>query len=172
MDQAFTATQTFLINPTKKQGGPRDVGFLSLAKDSAFVKRGLDLSTVVGMDTSESMPKAARQTVLVYTHVDTLAANHHVAIGYMNQTNWIPQAEPLIYLSREQWDEHQFMPEVKANKDWVDIVINNIDDRGYPFHLVCSLCESSPLIANWVLARPYLLCPHSPCLFPHRQSEL
>lgn len=60
----------------------------------------------------------------------------HIPVGYMNQTNWKPQPEPLISLPREQWDEHQFMPEIRAKDNWVDIVVNNLDEKGHPFHLV------------------------------------
>jgi hypothetical protein len=103
------------------------------------VKQSFDLSTAVGLEVVEPMPEFADQTVLVYTQIEMLAGQDHAPMGFMNRTNWIPQAEPLIYLPREQWDEHQFMPSVKATEGWIDIVVNNIDDKGHPFHLVCLL---------------------------------
>ncbi|KAG0648377.1 Diphenol oxidase 2 [Hyphodiscus hymeniophilus] len=107
-EQVFTAIQTFAIEQPKKQAGHRAIG---------------------------PMPESAGQTILVYTHIEMPAHDDQVTIGYMNQTNWIPQVEPLLYVPREQWDNHQFMPTVKATEDWVDIVVNNFDDQGHPFHL-------------------------------------
>jgi hypothetical protein len=101
-------------------------------------RRIFDLSTVVSpFDADPPMPKFANQTILVYTHIEMRSQfDHIIPVGFMNQTNWIPPPEPLIGLPREQWDEHQFMPEIRANGDWVDIVVNNVDDKGHPFHLV------------------------------------
>jgi hypothetical protein len=168
MNQALTSTQTFLIEgPKKVQGGPRVAShshYHSRQKRSADSKLSFDLSTAVGTEILETMPQFADQTVLVYTNIEMLAHYDHVPMGYMNRTNWIPQAEPLIYLPREQWDEHQFMPAVEATGDWVDIVVNNIDDKGHPFHLVrTSQSQLSLALININnLARTRFLCPHSP----------
>jgi hypothetical protein len=69
-----------------------------------------------------------------------LARFDNVPMGFMNTTNWIPQAEPLVQVPRSEWDRHQFVHEIKSSSEWVDIVINNLDDKGHPFHLV-SLCH-------------------------------
>ena len=117
-------------------------------KHSADSKPSFDLSTALGPELLEPMPEVAGQTVLVYTHIEMLAHYDHVPMGYMNRTNWIPQVEPLIYLPRVHWDEHQFMPEVEATGEWVDIVVNNIDDKGHPFHLVRTPILSSFFLSN------------------------
>ena len=134
MNQALTSTQTFPIENPKKLHGRRRPGASSTHDTNAT----FDLTTAVGPEMMEPMPQYAGQTIVVYTHIDMLAHHDHVPMGYMNRTNWIPQAEPLIYLPREQWDDHQFMPRVEATGEWVDIVVNNIDDKGHPFHLVGS----------------------------------
>jgi hypothetical protein len=36
---------------------------------------------------------------------------------------------------RGMWDQNQPVPGVEVGR-WVDIVVNNLDDRGHPFHLV------------------------------------
>lgn len=150
MNQALTATQTFLIDSPRKQkqSGPRVVAhsahFRPHPTPSLDEQSSFDLSTAIGMEILEPMPQFADQTVLVYTHIEMLAHHDHVPMGYMNRTNWIPQEQALIYLPREQWDEHQFMPPVQATGEWVDIVVNNIDDKGHPFHLVRTISFSSP----------------------------
>ena len=157
MNQALSATQAFPIDRVKKQAGQRAAALSThnqLPRTRSHSK-GLnddgkptfDLSTAIGREMSEPMPRLANQTVLIYTNIEMLAHYDHVPMGYMNRTNWIPQAEPLIYLAREQWDEHQFVPAVKAMDDWVDIVVNNIDDRGHPFHLVHILNAPVPMLS-------------------------
>lgn len=178
MNQALTSTQTFPIdNPKKLQGKPRPgapsthVKYQSRPKHVVNTNATFDLTTAVGPEILEPMPQFADQTVLVYTHVDMLAHHDHVPMGYMNRTNWIPQAEPLIYLPRKQWDEHQFMPQVEATGEWVDIVVNNIDDKGYPFHLVRTQLSSQLFKSKiFSLARIQFLRPGPPGFPP--QSRL
>jgi FtsP/CotA-like multicopper oxidase with cupredoxin domain len=176
MNQALTATQTFFIDSAKKQkqGGSR------IAAHSAHFrprpvrsvddeKSSFELSAAVGMEILEPMPQSADQTVLVYTHIEMPAQYDHVPMGYMNRTNWIPQEQPLIDLPRAQWDEHQLMPAVEATGDWVDIVVNNIDDKGHPFHLVKSIIL--PSFCSWLTSSVqhghdfYVLTRHA---FPRR----
>ena len=122
MDQALAATQTFPIDRPNKQVGSGIVSHSAYRRPhshpqrSADVKPCFDLSTAVGLEVVEPMPEFADQTVLVYTQIEMLADQNRVPMGFMNRTNWIPQAEPLIYLSREQWDEHQLMPSVRITK--------------------------------------------------------
>jgi hypothetical protein len=78
------------------------------------------------------MPEHANQTLLVYNTLEMLSHFDHIPMGFMNRTNWIPQAEPLIQMPRGGWNEHQFVPEIKGNMEWVDIVVNNRDDKGHP----------------------------------------
>jgi hypothetical protein len=97
-----------------------------------------DLATARGQIFSPPMEEHANQTVLIYNHLEMLAHFDHIPMGFMNRTNWVPQEEPLIHLPRSEWDEHQFVPQFKGNSEWVDIVVNNRDDKGHPFHLVSS----------------------------------
>jgi hypothetical protein len=95
-----------------------------------------DLSTARSPPLSPSMSKTVNQTLLIYTNIEMLAHFDHIPKGFMNRTNWIPHAEPLIKSPRSEWDEHQFMPEIGGNGECVDIVVNNRDDKGHPFHFV------------------------------------
>jgi len=95
-----------------------------------------DLSTARGQTFSPPMDEHANQTVLIYNHLEMLSHFDHIPMGFMNRTNWIPQLEPLIHAPRSEWDEHQFVPQIVGNSEWVDIVVNNRDDKGHPFHLV------------------------------------
>lgn len=79
------------------------------------------------------------EMVLIYTKIEILAHLDNRPKGYINHTYWIPQDKPLIDLPRAQWDEHQLVASItkpEASDVWVDIVINNVDELGHPFHLV------------------------------------
>jgi hypothetical protein len=103
-----------------------------------------------------SMPVSADQTILIYTKMEVLARLGNVPSGFINRTTWAPQtspAKPLIEMERGMWDQNQLVPGVEVGR-WVDIVVNNLDDRGHPFHLVRD---------------DYLTFSHTPAsFFPHR----
>ena len=182
MNQALKSTQTFPIDsPKQLQAGSRAAPHPIHSHSSSHPKHSVnsgatfDLATSLGPEILEPMPEFADQTVLVYTHIEMLAHYDHVPMGYMNRTNWIPQAEPLAYISREQWNEHQLMPQVEATGEWVDIVVNNIDDKGHPFHLVCAHTpRNCSGLMFFSLAWARLLRPDpaglpSPCRLPNIQ---
>ncbi|PMD41239.1 multicopper oxidase [Hyaloscypha variabilis F] len=128
-NQALTSVQTF---PVTSSGtiveSPSKQGELTVITE-------FDLATARGQIFSPPMEEHANQTVLIYNHLEMLAHFDHIPMGFMNRTNWVPQEEPLIHLPRSEWDEHQFVPQIKGNSEWVDIVVNNRDDKGHPFHL-------------------------------------
>lgn len=99
------------------------------------------LSTSKGLTLPEGLQSSPDHTVLVYTHIDILQHLGSIPVSFMNRTSWKPQDEPLIQVSRDQWDANQFVPEIPENAEWIDLVVNNRDDKGHPFHLV-----SSPLL--------------------------
>jgi hypothetical protein len=53
----------------------------------------------------------------------------------------------------EIWDQNQLVPCVGVGR-WVDIVVNNLDDRGHPFHLVRDPSRISQLLSSFTA--PYL----------------
>ncbi len=85
---------------------------------------------------------------VIYTTTLKLAKHHNIPMGFINHTSWSPQAEPpepLISISRSQYDRNQLSPRIPLfrkgtadtglSKGWVEVVINNLDDGGHPFHL-------------------------------------
>lgn len=88
------------------------------------------------------LPTQSDQSILVYTKMEVLAHLGNVPAGFINRTSWAPQAspsEPLISLTRSSWDKNQLVPQIPTSTDskqvWVDIVVNNLDEKGHPFHL-------------------------------------
>jgi hypothetical protein len=93
-------------------------------------------------------------TEVVYTKIQKLSIRHNVPYGFFNRTSWVSQADPpipLIDLQREKWDRNQLSiavsgPSSNAGAEseamWVDLVVNNLDDGGHPFHLVCCFSVS------------------------------
>lgn len=143
---ALTATQSFPIttSPERRSSTPNQEEQAPLAS--------FDLSTARGIN-QQALPVTANQTILIYTHIEMLAHYDHVPMAYMNRTNWIAQSPPLISLPRAEWDDHQFMPEITGNGEWVDIVVNNLDkDAGHPFHLVSCLLASIWLFPSYILS--------------------
>ncbi|KAJ9634741.1 hypothetical protein H2204_006190 [Knufia peltigerae] len=86
---------------------------------------------------------------VIYTTTLKLAKHHNIPMGFINHTSWSPQLSgPLISISRSQYDQNQLSPHIPLSskvKDegtghnesdgWVEVVINNLDDGGHPFHL-------------------------------------
>ncbi|EHK96357.1 putative Laccase-2 [Glarea lozoyensis 74030] len=99
----------------------------------------LDLARVAGPPrVTTGMPKTPSQTLVLYTKVEILGEFGNRPRGFINQSTW--EAErlekmPLLALDKTAWG-NAFVPFVKTGEDrWVDIVLNNFDDRGHPFHL-------------------------------------
>jgi hypothetical protein len=105
----------------------------------------LDLSTLNGTKSSPNyLPPRSNQEILIYTKMEVLAHLGNVPAGFINRTSWAPQSsppKPLLELPRSYWDRNQLVPWIPISKDqseemWVDIVVNNLDEKGHPFHLV------------------------------------
>lgn len=89
-------------------------------------------------DQSVELPNQADQTVVLYTMTQKLTRLDNVPKGFINHTTWRPQSEPLKSLARDHYDKHQLVPSITFDADsprWVDIVLNNLDEEGHPFHL-------------------------------------
>ncbi|THC94179.1 hypothetical protein EYZ11_006352 [Aspergillus tanneri] len=104
------------------------------------IERFIDLSQTPSSETILShLPKKPHDTHVVYTKIQKLSINHNIPNGFFNHTSWFPQRHPPIplnALSREKWDNNQFYIVTGDNATWVDIVVNNLDEGGHPFHLV------------------------------------
>lgn len=140
---ALAATQSFPIITSSEQHNRHTIPSSPSVQEEQMSASSFDLSAARS-NQQQAMPRTADQTVLIYTHIEMLAHYDHVPMAYMNRTNWIPQSPPLIEVARSEWDDHQFMPEIKGNGQWVDIIVNNLDkDAGHPFHLVSLHLNSS-----------------------------
>jgi hypothetical protein len=87
------------------------------------------------------LPPSADLALVIYTTTLKLSRLSNIPHGFMNKTSFKPQSSPpcpLISLPRSQWDLHQFAPFISSSftsPKWIDLVINNLDDGGHPFHL-------------------------------------
>ena len=89
-----------------------------------------------------TFPEKVEQTILIYASMILDARNHEIPAGLLNHTIWKLQSNPdvsLLALNRELWDKNQFVPWIDSeNGTWVDVILNNQDVQGHPFHLVRS----------------------------------
>lgn len=99
----------------------------------------IDLAALVSApDVLSTVPQEPDRVFVVYSKIEKLAKNANKPVGYFNRTTWKAQAEPavpLLFLERERWDRNQLPVFVKEG-EWVELVLNNLDEGGHPFHLV------------------------------------
>jgi hypothetical protein len=135
---ALTPNQTFVINPDYAP---------EVQSTTYGDKKGshLDIQHIPSpAHILSSLPQRANITDIVYVKTQKFSINHNVPYGYFNHTSWAPQQDPPIPLNglpREQWDKKQLALAVgdraqESGPVWVDLVVNNLDDTGHPFHLV------------------------------------
>lgn len=94
-----------------------------------------DLQTAKGFPLVDPLPEANDQFV-IYSAIEILNRLHGFPTGFLNRTHWKPQNPPLLSIERQAWDEHQLVPWTGSKPTWIDLVINNLDGTGHPFHLV------------------------------------
>ncbi|KAI9042193.1 uncharacterized protein KD926_006113 [Aspergillus affinis] len=145
---ALTPIQTFLISHSDERdhshshSNPRSHGLINADIPP------LDISRIPSSQEALSRLYQSRgltpQTHVVYTKVEKLSIKHNIPYGFFNRTSWAPQCDPPLPLSilpKEEWDENQFsitttsMNDSNADTVWVDLVVNNLDEGGHPFHL-------------------------------------
>lgn len=134
----FALTETQLFPIRSKWNSAND-----LYEANAYLETevNLDLVTVsrpFGLKTG--IPETPSESLVLYTKIEILGEFNKVPKGFINQTTWVTEqhgGSPLLTLPKEDWGT-AFVPFVKSGSDrWVDIVLNNFDDKGHPFHLVC-----------------------------------
>lgn len=107
-------------------------------RGSAVTLPELDLTTVAGEELPpENFPRDADQVLVLYSTISYLARYENRPKGFVNRTSWsVPHSElPLVAISRADWSEPTpFIPQLRAGS-WVDVVLNNLDDKAHPFHL-------------------------------------
>ncbi|KAK9443379.1 Multicopper oxidase family protein [Metarhizium brunneum] len=144
---ALTRTQSFQMQSTGRvnKAAPRHALPRRRSVDV------LNLADVLGQPV-QGQPGLGRQPdeqAVLYSTMKIRAANHNRPVGSINHTSWITpdaKAQPLLTLERQEWEAavpqptrvHKFdVPWLKESgvDRWVDVVVNNFDDRGHPFHL-------------------------------------
>lgn len=110
-----------------------------------------DIRTAHGpaMPGNSAIHAAPQETALLYTSLGTNSFKNDEPWGEVNHTSWVwkdPSAKPLLALDRDEWAKgteqaNQLRtfdtPWYAAGQErWIDLVVNNIDDKGHPFHLV------------------------------------
>ncbi|PLB48849.1 hypothetical protein P170DRAFT_455674 [Aspergillus steynii IBT 23096] len=139
---ALTPVQRFFTSPSDENdfNSPHDLTDISIST--------LDLSRIPSSQPTLSYLSQSRdlkpQVHVVYTKIQKLSINHNIPYGFFNHTSWAPQRDPplpLNILPKEKWDQNQFSisttPASDTNTEpvWVDLVVNNLDEGGHPFHL-------------------------------------
>ncbi|RMZ79361.1 hypothetical protein DV738_g3308, partial [Chaetothyriales sp. CBS 135597] len=140
---ALNPTQTFAIQTASDDRSRKDVAKPDV--EYYNLQAATSKSSLQG-----SWPQEVRKFV-IYVNTMKLARLHYIPTGFINHTAWAPQQsppEPLIYLPREEFDRNQLAPQIPlfggdsgqdpesaSSQGWVEVVINNLDDGGHPFHL-------------------------------------
>ena len=90
------------------------------------------------------------ETAVLYTTMFIHSSSGNRPVGSVNGTSWMVEnsrSKPLLSLDREEWgsttEDAGLLEELRvpyfprsAGDRWVDIVVNNLDDTGHPFHMV------------------------------------
>lgn len=84
-----------------------------------------------------SLPRTqmANKTFAVRAMIDTTILDKNRPLAILNDTSYAPQSPPLISLQPSQYNNHQLVPSTGLEPVWVDVVVNNHDIAGHPFHL-------------------------------------
>lgn len=130
MNPSLNPNQTFPINFGRQADSPIRPPEI---RDRIDINRIPSAPSVL-----EPLPPKANQTYVVYTKIQKLSFNHNMPFGIFNKTTWSPQRDPfipLIGLPRAKWDKNQFAITTGPDPAWVDLVVNNLDDGGHPFHM-------------------------------------
>ncbi|XWW96247.1 hypothetical protein V2A60_004220 [Cordyceps javanica] len=102
----------------------------------------------VEIDPDSRIHQQPTETALLYTSLAINNFKHDEPWGEVNHTSWVwrdPQAKPLLALDRDEWANSTEQannlrtfraPWYQDGQDrWIDLVVNNVDDKGHPFHL-------------------------------------
>jgi hypothetical protein len=131
---ALTPTQQFPVSSSMKQS-ERPLQTDELHQPVPF----FDLANALGPTLPENSMAAISDPILLYTKIEILSEFRNIPMGFINRTSWgMTRASPLplLALNRHGWGK-AFVPRIESDPEvWVDIVLNNMDDRGHPFHLV------------------------------------
>ena len=152
---ALTPRHTFVIQGLDQVSGRERL--------SGPISEHFDIQTVKSAESqTEVLPRQPDQTIVLYAITQKLTRLKNEPLGFLNHSTWKTPIIPLNKVSRTQWDaENQFVPRITFNITsplWIDIILNNLDEEGHPFHLhgydfwVLSTYSST---FNWGSYNPY-----------------
>ncbi|PNY26831.1 L-ascorbate oxidase [Tolypocladium capitatum] len=161
---ALTREQSFqLLWAASKSDAPMKHGQRAPVKhgQQAPVKHGqraqemisqFNLADAVGLPLEPATLSAIaspQETAVLYSTMRVRAADHNRPVGAINHTSWVvsdPGQPPLLSLDREEWADAVGQPtsaqtlkvpwfRQAGQGRWIELVLNNFDDKGHPFHL-------------------------------------
>lgn len=157
---ALDPVQTFPISPSNKDNTLKHTNTNIAPLDLSRIPSSQDSLFPLSQSQFHILPP---QTHIVYTKIQKLSIKHNIPLAFLNHTSWAPQRDPpvpLYLLPREKWDENQFSltvvldKHIESNTDtntntttrpvWIDLIVNNLDEEGHPFHLVRHLDCTNP----------------------------
>lgn len=124
----------------------------------------LDLTTVQGPELPAAVQAIApAETALLYTSLSQNSYKEDAPWGELNHTSFVwrnAHAKPLLAMDNATWANgteqanplrELHVPAFESGESrWMELVVNNIDDRGHPFHLVRSRFLISPSKIGWL----------------------
>jgi hypothetical protein len=125
---ALNATQYFSIASI-----PDSMGFCTIGKPTGLL---FNLGDASGAPVS--IPSSSEETFLLYTKIEILSEYSNIPKGFINRTFWETPSEafPLREMGRGDWGNSWIPWTGPGKSNWIDIVVNNMDDKSHPFHLV------------------------------------
>ena len=142
---ALNPIQTFPVHLANlpQQMSSASNGTTSLSSRDVSIAPYFDLSTATSLHPASPelspLEPSTVKTMVLYATTLMLAHQNNVPMGYINHTSWRSSSSPLISSPRNHWENGtQFVPHIPSSSsdyDFMDLVINNIDDSGHPFHL-------------------------------------
>ncbi|UNI15436.1 hypothetical protein JDV02_001970 [Purpureocillium takamizusanense] len=107
------------------------------------------------------------ETAVLYSAMTIRGANHNRPVATVNHTSWVvsePHKPPLLALDRAQWvdaikqptsAQKLKVPWIKETGEerWMELVLNNYDDKGHPFHLVSFPAPAPPFGPRLIISQ-------------------
>ncbi|UNI19384.1 hypothetical protein JDV02_005569 [Purpureocillium takamizusanense] len=98
--------------------------------------------------TAYTLRNAPDEIALLYTSLAINSFKDDEPWGELNHTSWVwenPKAKPLLAMNKADWENGTVqanpmrsfhVPWFEAdNERWLELIVNNVDDKGHPFHL-------------------------------------
>ncbi|KAL1859074.1 hypothetical protein VTK73DRAFT_7603 [Phialemonium thermophilum] len=134
LDNEYFLQPNFALNPTQSFLLAVEPGARRRSRQDNTTMTRFDLREAQGAVLEPPLPEPDR-AIMVYSSVQIWEHHDFRPMGFVNRTTWKAQESPLITVDRGSWDDQQLVPWTGPEPGWVDLVINNIDTTGHPFHL-------------------------------------